>query len=134
MCNAHAGEEAYQTPTDSSLFQKHRDTFKAEGRGDRDTVGRDDFQTGGRGIRGDNRGYEHLQVPGAAAEPVRQKLAVGQMEYSEGEADLGTAGEILEAEGSGSDSLGDVYLSGSTGGAPLQGIDMVPHVLYVENT
>ena len=50
------------------------------------------------------------------------------MEYLEGEAYLGVAGETLEAGRSRSDSLSSVLLRGSTGGATLWGRDMFPHV------
>ena len=119
---------------DGSLLQKNIDMLKAEGRGDREPMCGDDFQPGRRGRQRDNRGDGRLQVSGTASGLVRPQLAGNQTKYLEGEVDLRTGGETLEVGGSGSDSLGSVLSQGSTGGAPLQGRDMGPHVFGEEET
>ena len=56
------------------------------------------------------------------------------MGYLEGEAALGVDGETIEAGESGSYSLVNILLCGSTGGAPLWGRDMVPRIFDAEDT
>ena len=56
------------------------------------------------------------------------------MEYSQGEADLGTARENIEVGGRGSDSIAEILSHGSIGGATIWGRDMGPHVFDVEET
>ena len=94
----------------------------------------DDFQPGGIVGGGYNRGGGRLLVLSTAAEPVSRLLASSQTEYLEGEADLGTTRENLEAGVILFDSLGKKLLGVSIGSAPLRGIDMGPQVFDGEET